>query len=90
MARINRNRNYQTSSPIRSFHKTQAMKHTLGVQESIIPHRIACQIDMSAPCRHLAAMLLAVSRFGKRNMFCAAISNRRSSRGCAIEWLVLA
>jgi hypothetical protein len=64
--------------------------HTVGVQESIIPHRIACQIDMSAPCRHPATMLLAVSRFGKRNMFCAAISDRQSSRMCGGEWLVFA
>ena len=78
MAPASRKRNDQTSSPIRSFHKTQARKNRLGVQVSIIPHKIACQVDMIASCRHLNAMLLVLYRFGEHNIFCYATGNVRS------------
>jgi hypothetical protein len=65
------------SSPMRSFHKIQARKNKLGVQESIIPHKSACQFDMNTSCRHLNAMLLTLYRFGKYNVFCSATLNHR-------------
>jgi hypothetical protein len=62
-----------------SFQTTQARMKRLGVQESIIPNQIACQIDMSAPYRHLAAMLRGIIRFGKHDMCCGAIPNHSIS-----------